>query len=314
MPNNQIRALTQGAIMLALFLVLFAIAMYIPLLMVPAFLIAPLPIAWYSANFERKQAILVGVLGVFSGFLMGGLLGPFLALILVASGIVIGDGIREKKSKLYVFLTTGVAVLLTFALLFVIMTKLFNVNFITEGLELLEEAYTESAKIVAEQTGGEFPMERLTETFTYMEMMVPSSITLSVFLFSFMMVSIAYTLFNRLGMAVQKFGKFSSLRMPKAILWYYLIVLTVNLFVQPEHGSNLEMVMLNFSVVLWVLLTIQGVSLLFYAIEAFNYPKLLKVLAVLISFPMYSLVLLIGIIDLGFNIREYIDGKSQGRS
>lgn len=314
MQNNQTRALTQGAIMLALFLVLFSIAMYIPLIMLPAFMIAPLPIAWYSANFERKQAILVGVLGVFSGFLMGGLLGPFLALILVAAGIVIGDGIREKKSKLQVFLATGVSILITFALLFVVMTNLLKVNFITEGLEMMETAYTESAKMVAEQTGGEFSLETLNETFNYMEMMIPSSITLSVFLFSFIMVSIAYTLFNRLGMDVQKFGKFSSLRMPKAILWYYLIVLMVNLFVRPEEGSNLEMIMLNFSVVLWVLLTIQGVAFLFYAIEAFNYPKLLKVLAVLISFPMYSFVLLIGIIDLGFNIREYVDGKSQGRS
>lgn len=314
MQNNQTRALTQGAIMLALFLVLFSIAMYIPLMMLPAFLIAPLPIAWYSANFSRKQAISVGVLGVFSGFLMGGLLGPFLALILVAAGIVIGDGIREKKSKLHVFLTTGVSILLTFALLFIVMTKLLNVNFITEGLEMMQEAYTESAEIVAEQTGAEFKMEPLKETFRYMEMMIPSSITLSVFLFSFIMVSIAYTLFNRLGMNVQKFGQFSSLRMPKAILWYYLIVLTVNLFVQPEAGSNLEMIMLNLSVVLWVLLTIQGVAFLFYTIEAFNYPKLIKILTVLISFPMYSFVLLIGIIDLGFNIREYVDGKSQGRS
>jgi len=314
MPNNQTRALTQGAIMLALFLVLFAIAMYIPLMMVPAFLVAPLPIAWYSANFERKQAILVGVLGVFSGFLMGGLLGPFLALILVAAGIIIGDGIREKKSKLYVFLATGVSVLVTFALLFVIMTKLFEVNFITQGLDMMKEAYTESAEMVAKQTGTEIPMEGLLQTFDYMEMMIPSSITLSVFLFSFLMVSIAYKLFNRLGMDVQKFGKFSSLRMPKAILWYYLIVLTVNLFVQPEQGSNLEMIMLNFSVVLWVLLTIQGVSFLFYVIETFNHPNLLKVLAVFISFPMYSLVLLIGIIDLGFNIREFVDGKSKGRS
>lgn len=314
MPNNQTKALTQGAIMLALFLVFFSISMYIPLLMVPAFLIAPLPIAWYSANFERKQAIMVGVLGIFSGFLLGGLLGPLLALILVAAGIVIGDGIREKKSKLYVFLTTGVSILLTFALLFVAMTKLLNVNFITEGLDMLQKAYTESAEIVAEQTGAEFPIEALTETFNYMEMMIPSAITLSVFLFSFMMVSIAYLLFNRLGMGVQKFGQFSNLRMPKAILWYYLIVLVVNLFVQPEQGSNLEMVMLNFSVILWVLLTIQGVAFLFYVIEAFKYPKLLKVLVVLISFPMYSFILLIGIIDLGFNVREYVDGKSRGRS
>ena len=314
MPNNQTRAMTQGAVMLSLFLVFFAIAMYVPLISMVVFLITPLPIAWYSANFERKQAILVGVLGLLGSLLIGGLLGPFLALIFIASGFVIGDGIREKKSKVYVFIATGISVLLTFALLFVVMTKMLGINFITQGLELMEEAYTESAKVMSEQMGEQFSVEPLLETLNYMEMMIPATITLSVFLFSFILISIAYKLFNRLGMNVQKFGKFSSLRMPKAILWYYLIVLTVNLFVKPEAGSSLEMIMLNFSAVLWVLLTIQGVSLIFYVIEAFNYPNFIKVLAVLISFPMYSIVVLIGIIDLGFNIREYIDGKSQGRS
>lgn len=314
MPNNQIRAITQGAVMLALFLVFFAIAMYMPIISIIAFLIAPLPIAWYSANFNLKQAIFTGVLGILGSIFIGGFLGPFIALLLIATGIIIGDGVRKKKSKVYVFLSTGVVVLLTTALLYVVVSRLLGVNFITQGLELVQSAYTESLEIAAQQLGEEVQVDLMQEMFDYMAMTIPAAITLSVFFISFIIVSIAYSLFKRLGMDVEKFKPFSNLRMPKAILWYYLIVLSVNLFVQPEAGTNFEMIMLNLSVVLWVLLSLQGISLLFYAIEAFKYPNFLKVLVVLISFPMYSIIVLIGIIDLGFNVRNYVDEKSQGRS
>jgi len=314
MQNKQTKVITQGAAMLALFLIFFSMAMYVPLIGFFAFLIAPIPIAWYSANFNRKEALTLGVLSLLASFIVGGLLGPILGIVFVATGIVMGDAIREKKSKVYLFLSTGITLLLSFALLFLILTNLIGINFIDEGLDLFQEAYTESIEYASAQLGEDVPTENVKQMFEYMEMSLPSAITLSVFLVSFIIISITTTVFSRLGLDIQRFSKFSGLRLPKAILWYYLIVLTINLFVQPEYGSNLAVIILNFSIVLWVLLTIQGVSFLFYTIEAFKYPNFLKVLIVLISIPMYSFVVLIGIIDLGFNIRDYIDGKSQGRS
>lgn len=269
---------------------------------------------WYSANFNRKEAITLGALSLLGSFFIGGLLGPLLAIIFVTTGIVIGDAIREKKSKVYLFLSTSITLLLSFALLFLILTNLIGVNFIEKGMDIFQQAYTESIEYTSAQLGEDVPVEDVKQMFEYMEMSLPSAITLAVFLASFILITITTAIFSRLGMDIQKFSKFSELRLPKAILWYYLIVLTINLFVQPENGSNLAVVILNFSIVLWVLLTIQGVSFLFYTVDAFKYPNFLKVLIVLISIPMYSFVVLIGIIDLGFHIREYIDGKSQGRS
>ena len=311
MQNEKTKAMTQGAAMLALFTILFVIAMYVPLINLIAFLIAPIPIAWYAAKYERMQAIILGALALILSFILGGLLGVVLAIIFIVTGIVIGDGIRQKKSKIYLFMATGVAILLTFAIMFLALTKFMGLNFISEGMELIKTTYQESIEYTSKQTGQALPVKEMNEMFDYIEMTVPASITLGVFFLSFVMLSITLAVLKRLKMDVPIFAPFKDMRLPKAVLWYYLIVLTINLFMQPEVGTTLYVITVNFSVVLWVLLTIQGVSLFFYMIHAFKYPAFFKVLAVVMSIPLYSFVVLIGILDLGFNIRQFIDEKSQ---
>ena len=101
------------------------------------------------------------------------------------------------------------------------------------------------------------------------------------------------------------------MRLPRSILWYYLIVLSISLFVSPETGSTLYVIIMNFSIVLWILFVMQGISLLFYYIHEKQLPNMLKVVVVILSIPLYTFIMLIGILDLGFNIRSYITGKNQ---
>ena len=74
MPNNQTKKLAQGAMMAAVFAVLIAIGYYVPVLLVVTTLIAPLPIAWYSASYERSQAISMTIVAIAITFFLGGLL------------------------------------------------------------------------------------------------------------------------------------------------------------------------------------------------------------------------------------------------
>lgn len=311
MPNEKTRAMTQGAAMLALFTIFFAIAMYVPLISIIAFLIAPIPIAWYAAKFSRSQAILISVLAFILALIIGGLVGAALSTIFIVTGIVIGDGIYRKKSKLYLFMATGVSVLLTFSILFLVTSKFMNINFVTEGIDLFKASYEESSKYASQQLGQELPAESMEEMFDYIVTTIPATITIGVFVISFVILTITLAFFKRINMQVPQFAPFKDMRLPKAVLWYYLIILAINLFIQPESGSTLSVITINFSIVLWILLTIQGVSLFFYLIDTFKYPAFLKVLTVLISIPLYSFVVLVGILDLGFNVREYITGKNQ---
>lgn len=312
MPNNQTKAMTQGAMMIALFLLLVALAFYVPLINLLAFIFAPLPLAWYSATYNRKLAIGVSLLAVAASILVGNVLIVPLALILAIVGLVIGVCLREKKSKIYLLMATGTAILLTFALQFILLVRFFDMNFIEESLQFARDTYEESLQYSAKLTGGEVQIEdQLKQAFDMMEMTMPANITISVFVLAFMWILVLLPLLNRLKVEVPKFPPFRDMRLPRAILWYYLIVLSINLFIQPEYGSAFYVVMLNLSMILWVLLTVQGISFLHFVIDAFHYPRFLKVLATIVAIPMYSFIVLVGIIDLGFNLREWVKAKSE---
>jgi len=312
MPNNQTKAITQGAMMIALFLILLAVAFYVPVINLIALIFAPLPLAWYSATYSRYSAIGVSLLAIATSVFIGNLLIIPLAIILAIVGLVIGDCLRERKSKIYLLMATGTTVLLTFALQFVLLVYFFNVNFIEQGMQLARDNYEQSLEYAAQLTGNEAQLEeQLKQMFSVMEMTMPVNITLSVFVFVFIWLLALLPILKRLKVEVPKFAPFRDMRLPRAILWYYLIVLSINLFVQPEFGTGLYVVILNLSMILWVLLTLQGISFIHYAIDAFNYPTFLKVLATILAIPLYSFVVLIGIIDLGFNLRDWVKDKSE---
>ena len=48
------------------------------------------------------------------------------------------------------------------------------------------------------------------------------------------------------------------MRLPRAVLWYYMIVLSINLFVRQHRVRRLDVITLNVSYILWVLLTYKG--------------------------------------------------------
>ncbi len=310
MPNNQTKAITQGAMMIALFIVLLAIAYYVPVISLPAFFITPVPLAWYSATYDRKLSIGVTLLAIVISLFIGNVMILPFALILGATGFVIGDCLRLRKSKIFLFLATGTTVLLTFAVQYVLSVQFFGVDFIQEGLKMAKESYEQGMAYSASITGQQMPAEELRAVFDTLEATLPASITMSFFAIAFIMITVILPILKRLRLEVPKFAPFRDMRLPRSVLWYYLIVLTINLFVRPETGTLLYVVMLNLSLVLWALLTLQGISLIHYVIDAYKYPKFIKVLSTILAIPLYSFVVLLGIIDLGFNIREYVKNKT----
>ena len=307
MPNNQSKQLAQGAMVVAIFAVLIAISYYVPVIRIVTFAIAPLPIALYSTSVERSQAVLTTIIAIVFTFFFGGFLIIPLAIVLGVAGLVIGDAIRLKKSKLYVLISTSIALLLTLSFMYVITIRLLEVDIIKRAFELMRESYMELLEVSEQATGqGVMTKEQLNETFNIINTVIPASITILVVLLALALISINLPLLKRFKIDVPKFSQFKSMRLPKAVLWYYLIVLVITIFVNPEVGTTLYVIVLNFSVVLWVLLTLQGLSFIYFLIEEKNLPKFLKVLAAFFSVPFYSVVLLIGVLDLGFDIRQFM--------
>lgn len=314
MPNNQTQRITHGAMAIALFAILIAIAYYVPIIGIVTLFFAPLSIAWFSAKYDRSISLFVGIIACIVTFLIGfgDIFALFLAIIFAVCGVVMGDAIRLGKSKTYLYISTSIAVLLTFALYYVISLKILEIDFIKDSFELMRQSYEESYELTKQLTGqSPFPKELLDVFLEAAEMSIPASITLGAFFFAFLLISINFPLLKRLNIRVPKFGAFKELRLPRTVLWIYFIILIIYLFVRPEFGSTLYVITLNFAMVLWVLLTIQGIAFLHFVLEAYKSPRFLIVLTTIMAIPLSNYVILIGILDLGFDIRSYVTRKIQ---
>ncbi len=312
MPNNQTKALVQGSMVVAIFTVLMLISAYVPFVFIVALIFAPLPIAWYSANYKRSSSILVAIVGCILTSIASGLsMLPF-AFVLGLLGVVMGNAIYQKKSKLYLFMSTGIANLISMALVYVAYVRFAGIDFISMSLELARKNYEQSNEFAKNVTGQvAIKPEQLEAMFNTIELTMPATITISAFFAAFIIIALNLPALKRLGVDVPKFAPFQNMRLPRSILWYYMIVLCINLFMRPEAGSTLDIIVLNVSYILWVLLILQGISFIHYFISRKGMPNGVKWVVTVLAIPLSSFMILLGIVDLGFDVRSLVKGKTK---
>ncbi|MBK3496802.1 YybS family protein [Viridibacillus sp. YIM B01967] len=309
MPKNRTQRLTQGAMMVALFTVLSAIVSYVPVLSVITIWFIPLPIAWYSAMYDRKASSLVAIVSIVLTILISGILALPLAVVFCLAGFIIGDAIRTKKSKVFLLMSTGVTVLISTAFMYVISVKFFKIDFLKELMTGVRKSYEKSNELAESITGkAPFTAEQLENMFNLMDMAMPTLITMSVFILTFLLITVNLPLLKRLGITVPKFASFRDLKLPRSVLWYYMLVLIVTLFIKPESGTFIYIAFLNISFILNMLLLLQGISFIQYYMHQQGWPKWTVVVGTILALPLQSFVTLLGIVDLGFNIRALVTG------
>lgn len=307
MQNLQTRKLTNGAMMAAMFTVLLAVSVYVPLLNAITTLFLALPIAWYSAKYEWKASALLGTLSLILAFLIGGLLALPLALIHVPLGLMIGLSIYYGKSKLFMFMGSGIVLLFSVMLQYMASIWLFGINVIEEMMVAMEASYKQTSALMESlgATGVDYN-EAIDQLMFSFETLLPALLVLSVFFAAWVLLWILLPILKRLGTDVPKFPPFRDMRLPKSVLWYYLIVLLVPLLSDLQPGTMIYMVFINASVVLQFLLFLQGVSFYHFYIQQEGWPKWVKVLVTILAIPLLSFTSIVGLVDLGFDIRGWV--------
>lgn len=307
MQNLQTRKLTNGAMMAAVFTVLLAVSVYVPILNAVTTLFLALPIAWYSAKYDWKASALFGTVSLVLAFLIGGLLALPLALIHVPLGIMIGLSIYYKKSKLFMFMGAGIVLLFSVMLQYVASIWLFGINVIDEMMTAMELSYKQTGALMESIGASSVDYEEFISQIMFsFETLLPALLVLSVFTTAWVLLSILLPILKRLGTDVPKFPPFQDMRLPKSVLWYYLIVLLVPLLSDLQPGSMTYMIFINASVVLQFLLFLQGVSFYHFYIQQEGWPNWVKVVVTILAFPLLSFTSIVGLVDLGFDIRGWV--------
>lgn len=311
---KNVHKLTEGALFLATFAVLLLMTLYIPVLGIVINLFLALPFIMFAAKNDRKSTIVFFIGALLISFIVGTILALPLTVLYGLTGIVLGDFIREKRSRISGYIAGTFAFLIVTILTYAASVTFFNVDIIKESIQAIKLSMDQSKEILGAlgQTPDPKMMEQFEMGIEMLQTLVPSIFVMSSILIVLVIQFVSFPISKRFGIEIPKWKPFRELQIPKSLLWYYLGVLVASLIFNPEEGTFWYTALINLAFVLQFFMVLQGLSLIYYFSYQKGYPKaipiIITVLTFLFSF-LLSIVRILGIIDLGFDFRKRINER-----
>jgi len=173
------------------------------------------------------------------------------------------------------------------------------------------------SKMLAEQFGVPQTNEQfqlIEEQMNSFVDLLPSSIAIVSMLFAFLSQWLSYKIMNRTDGKSFAFPPFKNLNFPIAIIWLYFFTMIFSL-INLDPSGGLYLVVMNALALLTVFVTIQGFSFIFFYADHKKVHKAvpisIMVVTFIIPFLFMFIVRIIGIIDLGFSLKERIANSNQ---
>ncbi len=296
--------------LLAIYSVLLLVALYVPLLGIVLLFFLPIPFILFTVRYRVKPSLLFILIAFLLSGLLGSVFGILHTVVFGITGILLGELINRGRSGIELFLGSCLSYLFSIVLLYVTAIVVMQIDVI----EMIRETSRESfaiAESIMRATGGEVntaAIAQLEESIDTMQYMIPSMFVLIAMFLAFVTVVAMKPVLVRLQVKLNPFPPFREITFPKSILWYYLLILLLS-FVGLEKGTFGYTAFLNLFFVLQLLMVIQGLSLIYYFCHQKRVSKVVPiVLTILTPFLLY-IIRILGIIDLGFQLRNRISEK-----
>lgn len=313
MKNTQ--RLTEGAVLLAIFAVLLLITLYVPFLGIISIFFLALPFIYFAWKNDFKGITVFLIASIMISLIVGSFLSIPMTLLFGTTGIALGFLVQKNKSRTTILLVASLVFLVNMLIQYGVAVAFFQFNFITEAATMLEKSLDSSFQIL-DSIGRGNEVEKLKNQFDTMMMMfetlMPSMFVMSSFIFVYLLQLINFPLLKRFGLKVTHWKSFRELSLPKSILWYYLITAILSLILKPETGSYLYLALWNLAYILQILLVIQGLSFVYFICHLRGMPKAVPIIITVLGLiqPMILYIIrILGIIDLGFDLRKRLQKK-----
>jgi len=307
---KNVRNLTEGAILLAAFAVFLLITIYIPPLSVISVFILPLPFIMFSAKNDLKFIAVFFIAAVIISFISTSLQGLGLMALFGAAGVVMGYMTQKTQSRSAILIGGTLTFIVGLIIFYVVLVTFININFIHELNTMLSQSMKQSETIL-KTFGNEKQIKLIQEQnanlIKNIQQLAPGYLITVSLVYAFISQWICFPIAKRFGIKVPSWGKFRNLRLPKSLLWYYLVALGGFLLYHPQEGTYLYLVFINARFVLELFLLLQGLAFLFYIFHQRSLSKGLAVFVVILSFILpivHYIIMILGITDLGFDFRE----------
>jgi uncharacterized protein YybS (DUF2232 family) len=166
-------------------------------------------------------------------------------------------------------------------------------------------------KTFASQTNGALTDSEIEQMVKLSLQMIPAYIVLMAMTIAAIIHSTTRLAFRRYGIALPELMIADEWRVPRSWVILYLVANLMSFFAKASSSSFLSVAMLNLTPLLMAAFAIQAVGFLNFLARYKKWAKATPVLSIVL-FPILSqLVVLVGIVDVAFSIRERIQ-KSEG--
>lgn len=300
----------QYFIYLGVYLLLLILAILLPFLQVIFLMLLPLPLILIAQMYDRNKTILAMLFMGIGAMLIFPVLSIPLTLIALISGGMIGFSIRQKHHPYETWAKGTAGFTLSLALVYAYVEVVLNIsimdtfrNTMNDSLAMTEELFQSFG--IEEQAD----LDTLKDQMMLYFQLLPVIIVVFSMVLSIVTQWLSYKWLNKRQEANLYFPPFSSLKLPKIMLWIYFIALLATFFVAIDYSTPASVVIHNIFQLLGILMALQGLSFVFfYADKKGSRTKALPIISilVLIFFPIMGLYLMriLGIIDLGFDMRK----------
>lgn len=301
---------------MALYSILLFITMQIPPLGLIIFFFLPVPFILTAVKQGLGWSLGFLFVACALSVLFGTVLAIPTALLTGLPGIIIGELLKRNKPVFIIYMSASLTFLAEILVLYAISIWLFKVNYLQEFMKMFE--YASNKAIDMSTAVGVEPSEagqkRLLDMTEMLDTLLPAVLVITSMVMAALMFAAARPILNRFSDKQLSWPPFRELQLPKSLLWYYLITMIVMLFLNQEESSSFFMVMINLYVILQLLMMLQGYSLLFFYSDIQGWVKAIPAAILILSLALPSfqaLIRILGIIDLGFPLREILQNKKK---
>jgi uncharacterized protein YybS (DUF2232 family) len=232
---------------------------------------------------------------------LGILLGVVSLLFLPASAVMAWQYRKHAEP----FQTAAAGALTWIGVLIVLVVWMFTVQ--TDFVSALEQAMLGDPFLGSLMTTLFGSQEQVYQAIRLIIDAIPMAIMLFAVWQAVLSHWLARKILTRFWQPVPRMKPMKDWRLPRSLIWYYLIVLIVDMFFSFEAGSLPGVILLNALPLLTYAMAVQGIGFLFFLADAKGWSRALPITAAVICVlfsPLLPLAALVGVFDLAFPLRE----------
>lgn len=285
---------------------LLLLSLATPFTVITVFLIVIPGVVLYTIQSTRTFYLHVMSIWLITAILFG----PsflILAVIFIVPSIVMGRQYKKRASAFKTLMTGTASLICMSLLLLMLITLVFDVNLAHSIEDTINSMTTQMVGITENPvTGKSIWSPELNQQYSELTVrMIPFTLVLTSLLIAVITHAISRPTLTSLGHVLPKLRHIREWKLPRSLIWYYLLCLILDIFVASAHEGFFGTILVNLMPILMFCFMIQTVSFFFYLVhhKKWNYFMLaLLIIALIFIQPL----MILGILDIAFPLREMV--------